>query len=189
VARAGGATPSFAPLAKNELKTEQDMRVDNSSNLRRRGTITVEAAIVLPMVFMFIIAMCLISLGTYYYQQVASLAREGARYASVNGPVIGNSGKMETDIYNNAIQPMAAGLNTGALTYEVQWGTAVSGSLVWTPWDSSSRSPTSYNPNSNPPGATMNNAVKVTVTYQWTPGLYLTGPINLTSTSEMPMSY
>ena len=33
------------------------------------------------------------------------------------------------------------------------------------------------------------NSVIVTVTYQWTPDLYITGPLNLTSTSVMPMSY
>ena len=59
-----------------------------------------------------------------------------------------------TDIYNNAIQPMAVGLGTTSLTYQVQWGTAVSGSLVWTSWDSSSKLPTSYSSTSTPPGAT-----------------------------------
>jgi Flp pilus assembly protein TadG len=161
------------------------MQVGNSSNCRRRGTTTVEAAIVLPTVFLFIIGMCVIGLGIYRYQQVASLAREGARYASVHG----TSAAAAIDIYNNAIQPIAVGLSTSSLTYQVQWGTAVSGSLVWTLWDSSIKTPISYNPNSTPPGATMINAVRVTVTYQWTPELYLTGPINLTSTSEMPMSY
>ena len=54
------------------------MRVGNSANRRRRGTTTVEAAIVLPTVFLFVIGMCVIGLGIYRYQQVASLARGGS---------------------------------------------------------------------------------------------------------------
>ena len=48
---------------------------------------------------------------------------------------------------------------------------------------------TSVNPNSSPAGLAMYNAVKVTVSYSWTPELYVAGPINLTSTSMMQMSY
>ncbi len=33
------------------------------------------------------------------------------------------------------------------------------------------------------------NTVSVTVSYQWLPELYLTGPITLSSTSVMPISY
>ena len=41
----------------------------------------------------------------------------------------------------------------------------------------------------DPTGGSQYNSVSVTVTYQWTPDLYITGPLNLTSTSVMPMSY
>jgi hypothetical protein len=134
---------------------------------------------------------CIVGLGIYRYEQVASLAREGARYASVHGnqfAVDVNSGtnKTSTDIYNNAIVPMAAGLNLSKVSYQVQWGTKVSGSWMWTSWDSSTENPTSI---SNSSGQSLYNAVQVTVTYQWTPELYLTGTLNLTSTSVMPMSY
>ena len=70
---------------------------------------------------------------------------------------------------------MAVGLDLSNLTYSVTWNT--------------SNSPASYNPNSTPPGQPLGNTVSVTVTYKWTPELFLTGPINLTSTSTMPMSY
>ena len=33
------------------------------------------------------------------------------------------------------------------------------------------------------------NRVRVTVTYQWYPGLFLTGPVTLRSVCEIPMSY
>jgi len=159
-----------------------------------------ETAIILPAVMMLTLGTFSTAMGVYYYQLVATLAREGARYASVHGsqyvqpPPAGYGGTpvQASDIYNYAIKPMAVavGLNLNNLTYQVQWGTAVSGSWVWTSWVSSSNSPpTSYNPNSTPLGEPQYNGVQVTVTYQWTPDLYITGPLNLTSTSVMPMSY
>jgi len=152
-----------------------------------------ETAIVLPVVMMLTLGTCSTAMGVYYYQLVASLAREGARYASVHGTQYaadtGNSVATAADIYNNAILPMAVGLNTTYLSYQVQWGTDVSGSWVWTSWDSSAKSPISYNPNSPPPGEPQYNSVSVTVTYQWTPDFPITGPLNLTSISVMPMSY
>jgi Flp pilus assembly protein TadG len=153
----------------------------------------VETALVLPAVLFFILATCFVGLGIYRYQQVATLAREGARYASVHGSqyaaVPGNSTVSASSIYTNAILPLAVGLNTNNMTYTVQWGTATSGSMVWSSWDSSLKDPTSPNPNSTPANSPSYNAVQVTVTYAWTPEVYVTGPINLTSTSVMPMSY
>jgi len=156
------------------------MRVRRTPNPPRRGVVQVlETAIVLPVVFMLTLGTCSTAMGVYYYQLVASLAREGARYASVHGTQYaadtGNSVATAADIYNNAILPMAVGLTPSNLTYLVTWNTT--------------NSPTSYNPNSNPPGEPVYNSVSVTVTYQWTPDLYITGPLNLTSTSVMPMSY
>ncbi len=155
------------------------MRVRRISGRPRRGANIVEAAIVLPVALMCILGTCVIGLGIFRYQQVATLAREGARYASVHGTQYaadtGNAAATASDIYTNAILPMAVGLNLTQSNVTVSWNTT--------------NSPTSYNPNSNPPGAPLQNAVSVTVTYQWTPGMYLAGPITLTSTSVMPMSY
>jgi Flp pilus assembly protein TadG len=148
-------------------------------NRLRRGSNLVETAIILPIVFMFVLGLIVVGFGVYRYQQVASMSREGARYASVHGTQYaadtGNSAATATDIYNNAILPMAVGIDTGHVTYSVTWNTT--------------NSPTSYNPNSTPPGQPQTNTVSVTVTYQWTPELYIAGPINLKSTSVMPMSY
>jgi len=141
------------------------MRVRRTPNPPRRGVQMVEAAIVLPVVMMLILGTFSTAMGVYYYQLVATLAREGARYASVHGTQYaadtGNSPATKADIKNNAILPMAVGLNLNNLTYAVNWNTTNS------PY----------------------NSVSVTVTYQWTPDLYITGPLNLTSTSVMPMSY
>ena len=41
----------------------------------------------LPVLFMFLIGTITIGMGIFYYQLVAGMAREGARYASVHGPV------------------------------------------------------------------------------------------------------
>ncbi len=170
------------------------MRVRRTPNPPRRGVAQViETAIILTLVMMLTLGTCSTAMGVYYYQLVATLAREGARYASVHGGQYfqdtGNSVTAD-QITTNAIMPMAVGLNLNNLTYQVQWGTAVSGSWVWTDWVSSSTSPpTSPNPNSTTPAEPLYNGVQVTVTYQWTPDLYITGPLSLTSTSVMPMSY
>ncbi len=165
------------------------MRRRKKPEIRHRGATAVEAALVLPVGFMFIIGMVVLGLGIYRYQQVASLAREGARYASVHGSLYaqatGNS-LQASDIYNNAIKPMAIGLTLSNLTYQIQWGTDVTGSWVWTNWVSSTSSPPT-SPNSS--GTPLYNGVQVTITYKWVPEMYVTGPINLTSTSTMPMSY
>ncbi len=155
------------------------MLVRTTPNLRRRGVQMLETAIVLPVVLMLTLGTCLTAPGIYYYELVATLAREGARYASVHGTqyaaVTGNAAATPASIYTNAILPLAIGLNPSNLTYSVTWNT--------------SNAPTTANPNSSPPGQPVYNNVTVTVSYQWTPGLYMTGPINLTSTSVMPMSF
>jgi Flp pilus assembly protein TadG len=146
---------------------------------RRRGAVMVESAIVLPILFMFTIGLIVIGLGVFRYQQVAALAREGARYASVHGTQYAresnNSAATPSDVYNNAILPQAVGLNPGNLSYSVTWD--------------ANNSPTGANASSNPPGAPLVNTVSVSVTYSWMPEMYIAGPINLSSTAVMPVSY
>ena len=62
------------------------MRVRRNPNPPRRGSQAVEAAIVIPVVMMLTLGTCSTAMGVYYYQLVATLAREGARWASVHGP-------------------------------------------------------------------------------------------------------
>jgi Flp pilus assembly protein TadG len=175
------------------LKEEDEMRPRRPSDRRRRGSNLVETAVVLPVSLMLIIGTYVMGLGFFRYHQVATLAREGARYASVHGSqyatVTNNSAMTAANIYTNAILPMAVGLNTSNLIYTIQWGTKASGSWVWTSWDSSKTDPISPIPNSSPANQPIYNSVKVTVSYQWTPEMYITGPITLSSTSEMPMSF
>ena len=56
-----------------------------ANSQKRRGATLVEAAIVYSVLFQLLIGMIVGGLGVFRYQQVASLAREGARYASVRG--------------------------------------------------------------------------------------------------------
>jgi Flp pilus assembly protein TadG len=139
----------------------------------------VEAAIVLPILFLFILGLIVIGLGVFRFQQVAALAREGARYASVHGAQYaeesGSAAATPSDIYNNAILPQAVGLNPSNLSYSVTWD--------------ANNAPTRANANSSPPGAPLGNTVSVSVTYTWMPEMLLVGPINLSSTAVMPMSY
>src|ERR1041384_7473107 len=51
----------------------------------RSGATLVESAIVLGLLFFFLIGLIISGIGIHRYQEVASLAREGARWASVRG--------------------------------------------------------------------------------------------------------
>jgi Flp pilus assembly protein TadG len=143
----------------------------------RRGATTVEFAIVCPIAFFLIFATIIGGLGIYRYQQVAALAREGARYAQVHGgqyaQETGNPAATPADIYNKAILPHAVALDPDHLTYTVTWNR--------------DNFPLSIiNDNYETP---TGNTVTVTVNYQWFPEMYLVGPFTLTSTSVGQMMY
>jgi Flp pilus assembly protein TadG len=53
---------------------------------QRRGMSVVECAAIFPVTILLMIGTIIMALGIFRYQQVQSLAREGARYASVHGP-------------------------------------------------------------------------------------------------------
>jgi hypothetical protein len=151
--------------------------------VRRRGATLVECAIVLPVTFFLILALLIGGMGVFRYQEVAALAREGARWASVHGgqcvreanPNNSNPTLTATsDIYQNAIAPAAVSMDTSQLTYSASWANA-------------NQMPTYLDYSQNPP-VWRSNTVTVTVTYQWIPELYL-GGITLSSTSVMPVSY
>jgi Flp pilus assembly protein TadG len=152
------------------------MLVRDRSRRRRRGATMVEAAIVLPAVFMFTLGLIVIGLGVFRYQQVAALAREGARWASVHGNSYardtGNTAADAAAVYNNAIKPMAAGLDTSKINYSVTWPNGKSPVYLADPANNK------Y----------LNAYVTVTVSYSWTPEAYLS-PTTLSSTSKMPINY
>jgi Flp pilus assembly protein TadG len=81
---------------------------------RRRGGTVVECAVIYPLTFLLIIGLMVGGFGVFRYQEVASVAREGARWASVHGYQSvqeANGGATNpilttpADVYNNAIKP------------------------------------------------------------------------------------
>jgi Flp pilus assembly protein TadG len=142
---------------------------------RRRGAATLEAALVYPVTFLLLIGLVVGGLGMFRYQQVASLAREGARWASVRGGQYaqdtGSPAATADDVYQQVILAKAVGLDHSRLQSAVSWNTD-----NWPSHESGNN------------GAATGNTVSVTVTYHWLPEAYL-GGITLTSTAVVPMSY
>ncbi len=145
-------------------------------NYRCRGTTTVEFAITCPIVFFLIFAIIVGGLGVFRYQQVASAAREGARWASVHGTDYAsethNPAATPADVFSKAILPVTVALDSNQLSYSVTWNKSNSPLEISSGYE-------------NPIG----NTVTVTVNYQWFPEMYLVGPFTLSSTSTAQMVY
>lgn len=143
---------------------------------RRRGATTVEFAVTGPIVLFLVFATLIGALGVFRYQQVAALAREGARWASVHGAEYawdtGQPAATAEDVFNTAILPGAAALSADKLTYSVTWDT--------------SNEPLSVHEDYERP---IGNTVTVQLNYTWFPELYIAGPFTLTSTSTAQMIY
>jgi Flp pilus assembly protein TadG len=131
---------------------------------RRRGAVILECAIVYPITFLLILGLIIGGMGVFRYQEVAFLAREGSRYASVHGGQyaadLGKTAATAKDVYDQAILPKVVALDVSQLTYTVTW------------------SP------DNEPGST----VSVKVSYKWVPEAFLP-TLNLSSTSTTVMAY
>jgi len=126
---------------------------------RRRGVTVVEVAMTAPIAFLLLIGLMVGGLGTFRYQQVASLAREGATYASLHGPYyakrFGKPMATTSEVMTKAILPYAAGLDPQALHCNLTYDTDA-------------------------------NTATVTVTYDWLPEGLLPAT-TLASTSVMPI--
>jgi Flp pilus assembly protein TadG len=143
---------------------------------QRRGAAALEFAVAAPIVFFLMLAIMVGSLGVFRYHQVAALAREASRWASVHGAQYeqetGNPAATAEDVFNTAILPAATMLDPAHLTYDVEWD--------------ESNIPLQVDEDVQEP---YGNTVTVTVSYQWFPERYLIGPINLTSSSTAQMVY
>ncbi|MCI0637494.1 MAG: pilus assembly protein [Gemmataceae bacterium] len=143
---------------------------------KRAGAAAVEGAIAYGLALLFILGLVVGGMGIFRYQEVATLAREAARYACVRGAQYqeetGKAAATAEEIYKQAILPRATSLDTKRLSYAVKW-------------NSSNRPLTVIDDASRPIG----NTVSVTVTYQWLPELFFVGPLMLTSTSTVQMCY
>ncbi len=154
---------------------------------RRRGAVTLEAAIVYPALFALLFGLIVGGLGVYRYQMVACMARAAARYAAVRGSdyqlATNQASPTQQEIAQTTVVPLAAAMDTTQLSTTVELIDGVTGAA--TSWDSSNKAPVSLNASRQP----VANRVRVTVTYSWYPEILVGGPVTLQSVSETPMSF
>jgi Flp pilus assembly protein TadG len=143
----------------------------------RPGASVVEFAVVAPAIFLLVLGLLIGGLGIFRYQQMAHLAREASRWASVHGAEYAketaNPAATPQNVYQQVIAKEAAALDLGQLTYSVTWNTDNA------PY---------HTKIVNNQVVAVSNTVTVTVTYQWIPEAFL-GGMTLTSTSVSTMSY
>ncbi len=159
----------------------------------RTGASAVEFAVVASVTLLLIFFLTVGGMGVFRYQEVAHLAREGSRYASTHGGqyqlegmpaqtgVAAVSSSADVQAY---LLPKAIALDTTKLTITASWSPPAGMTPI--------NMPTYVNtdPTLVPPAQTVTrNYVTVTVSYQWMPEFYLVGPITLSSTSTIAMSY
>src|SRR5437868_11326656 len=123
----------------------------------RRAATVLECAVVLPVAILVFFGIVVGTSGVFRFQEVATLAREGARYASTHGYQYrkdaglaqGTSADWSQDVYDNAIKPMIVALDESKVSYSCSWPDVI-----------------------NQPGKPDNwpgSKVEVTVSYQWLP--------------------
>jgi hypothetical protein len=121
----------------------------------------VECAAIYPVTILLLMGTIIMGLGIFRYEQLQSLAREGARYASVHGPTYASENGQSvasTSTVLSYVQGLAVGLSGLDCTS------------------------VSYSATSLP------CTVRVTLSYTWTPeGLFT--PMTWTVTSTMPVTY
>jgi Flp pilus assembly protein TadG len=169
------------------MQVEQHM-VKRYHCRHRRAAQTVEMAIICPVAVFIVFALIVGGMGVSRYQEVSHLAREGARYASTHGGLYQQEGipqRTGVPAIATVNDPnLAAYVKSNAVLLDPNQMTVA---VDWT-------EPAIYSPRNMPVyvdsnGNVIQNYVQVTVTYQWLPEMYLTGPITLTCTCQMPMSY
>ena len=185
----------------------------NAQRNTKRGAATiVEGAIILPVAFFLLLGLVIGGFGVFRYCEVAHIARETARFASVHGSQYAKTNAAaiqggtlpsvdENYLVTNVARANAIGLDGSQLQVTVSMmvvepGATTATDIETVDWDNTTengnRSPYSvWTDNSTTPASNVevDNMVIVTVTYPWIPELYLVGPINLSSTATVPMSY
>jgi Flp pilus assembly protein TadG len=125
----------------------------------RSAATMVEFAIIGSLIFLLILGLIIGGTGVFRYQQVATLAREGSRWASVRG----------TQYHQDTGQPAATQATIQSYIQGKAVGLDVSKLTVTVP--------------------AISNTVSVTVSYQWIPEAFFGGgSMTLTSTSVSVMA-
>jgi Flp pilus assembly protein TadG len=154
---------------------------------KRSGVMAVEAALVQPVMLLILLSLIVGGMGVFRYQQVACQAREAARWAAVRGSdwarTTHQPAPTQDQIMQEAMVPFAAGMDTKSLTLEAFWIDQATGKAV--AWDQASKDPQTLTAT----GDYVTNKVRVTVTYRFSPEIFLLGSIQLRSTCEFPMSF
>jgi Flp pilus assembly protein TadG len=126
---------------------------------KRRGVVLVECSIIYIVVFLLILGAISIGFGIFRYQQLAWLAGEGARWASVHGPKYQSeqnaAAPTSQDVITNVIKPNLLLLNLNDLTCTLSMTSGVA---------------------------------TVTLSYTWTPEVFLS-PVTFKSKSVFPITY
>jgi Flp pilus assembly protein TadG len=147
--------------------------------------VTVEAAVVYPIMLLLLLGLIVVGMGVFHHQQVAWQAREASRFASVRGWTwekdTDQPSPTKNEILRNVMHPLAFTMDRAKLNLQVSWVNQATGEAV--DWDSAPRTRFSVTKTNE----YVVNTVRVTVTYEWMPELFLVGPIYLVSTSEFPM--
>jgi Flp pilus assembly protein TadG len=156
------------------------MFVSRKNRVQRRGVATLEFAFIAPVLFLLLYGLLAGSLAVFRYQQISSLARDCARWASTHGASwaqANNGGKLTTqsDVFTKVLEQRAFVFDTAKLK---------SSSTVT--WDDGSQAPIT--------STSMRNRVHVTLKYSLGAenfplvGALLSG-ITLTSTAERDLSF
>lgn len=152
--------------------------------VQRKAASMVEFALVGPLTLMVLMSLIVGGMGMFRYQQVARLAREAARYASLHcyeySYETDQSAALPADVYTQVIAPNAVGLDLSRLTYSV---TGFDGQPLGITNNKTYRTTTV-----NGQTVYMSNTVSVTINYQWIPEAYL-GGITMSSTAVCVISY
>jgi hypothetical protein len=181
-----------------------------SNDTRRRGASVVEASIAGPVAMLMVLAIVIGAIGIFNYQQIAFVARETARFASVHGAqyaknnadaiTAGTLPNVDAAYLISYAKSRAAMSDSSQLQISIQMTVLKPGAIsatdtITVDWDDTdnnqSRSPYSaWTDSSQTPSANVqvDNVVLVTVTYTWNAGLFV-GPVTLTSTAVMQVSY
>jgi Flp pilus assembly protein TadG len=143
---------------------------------RRTGATLVESGIVFSITVLMSLGLVVAGLGVFRYQQVAAVAREAARWASVHGGQFaldtGQPAATQSSVKSQVVPTYSTGLDPNQIAVTVTW-------------DDASEMPTYYDATNK---VWKSNAVRVTVNYQWIPEAFF-GGVTMTSTSEMLVQY